>query len=256
MRTSGNTNELMPKLLWIINQLEPLTKDKDNPYFKSKYADHEQAWAATKELLKENELVLTQGGKEGVQMAITANKDGKAESYPTLTVITRITHAPSGQYIETDCPLVLAKADPQGSGSAWTYGRRYGLEGILNMARQDADDDGNKATKPRTSKPPTTKKEPVKKTEGTKLSPEKGISGYISNRKGSISVVGKDGKGKGQLGYLFVMMRKHGVDEGNLREHVNETYEYPEGKAMVRLRDLNTPEMNEVLEWMEEQKSS
>ena len=29
------------------------------------------------------------------------------------------------------------------------------------------------------------------------------------------------------------MMRKHGVDEGNLREHVNETYEYPEGKAMV-----------------------
>ena len=45
----------------------------------------------------------------------------------------------------TAIPLVLAKNDMQGLGSAITYARRYGIMSILNLPTED--DDGNEASK-------------------------------------------------------------------------------------------------------------
>jgi hypothetical protein len=42
-------------------------------------------------------------------------------------------------------PLLLAKSDPQGQGSAITYARRYALMAVLGLVA-DEDDDGNKAS--------------------------------------------------------------------------------------------------------------
>jgi hypothetical protein len=42
--------------------------------------------------------------------------------------------------------LKLAKEDPQGQGSAYTYARRYALAAVLGLAA-DEDDDGNEASK-------------------------------------------------------------------------------------------------------------
>jgi hypothetical protein len=51
----------------------------------------------------------------------------------------------SGEWISGEMFLPLAKGDPQGVGSAITYGRRYGLMAILGMVADD-DDDGNAAS--------------------------------------------------------------------------------------------------------------
>ncbi|HEY3425810.1 MAG TPA: ERF family protein, partial [Negativicutes bacterium] len=62
-----------------------------------------------------------------------------------ITISTILLHN-SGEWMEFE-PLTLkaVKADPQGAGSAITYGRRYALSSILGVA-WDEDDDGNKAS--------------------------------------------------------------------------------------------------------------
>ena len=67
----------------------------------------------------------------------------------------------SGEWIESE-PFTLKsqKVDPQGAGSAVTYGRRYSLSAILGVA-WDTDDDGQAAshaivsTTERKAEPPT-----------------------------------------------------------------------------------------------------
>lgn len=56
------------------------------------------------------------------------------------TLVTRLLHS-SGQWIETVMPLSPAEAGPQAMGSAITYGRRYSIVSLLNIA-SDEDDDG------------------------------------------------------------------------------------------------------------------
>lgn len=51
----------------------------------------------------------------------------------------------SGDMESDTMPLMLAKADAQGLGSAISYGRRYALCAVLNLVA-DADDDGAAAT--------------------------------------------------------------------------------------------------------------
>lgn len=62
----------------------------------------------------------------------------------------RMTHVPSGDFDEEVMPLMCAKPDPQGQGSALTYARRYALLAYLNLAPGD-DDDGLAAS---TGRPP------------------------------------------------------------------------------------------------------
>jgi len=52
--------------------------------------------------------------------------------------------------VSSNVPLVLAKNDMQGMGSAITYARRYGIMSLLNIPAED--DDGNEAS--RSSGPP------------------------------------------------------------------------------------------------------
>ena len=62
----------------------------------------------------------------------------------TVIVETILAHE-SGEWIQSDLCLPLAKHDPQGVGSAVTYGRRYGLAAIVGIVA-DIDDDGNAAS--------------------------------------------------------------------------------------------------------------
>jgi hypothetical protein len=108
-----------------------VAKDKDNPYFKSKYAPLESILPAIKSPLKESGLVFFQ--------APTYLGDNTPALGTTLIDIE------SGEKIETIVPLILAKQDPQGVGSAITYMRRYSLVAILGL-NCDEDDDGNAAS--------------------------------------------------------------------------------------------------------------
>ena len=64
---------------------------------------------------------------------------------PVAHLYTRLIHAESGQWFESQCPLIVSKEDPQGVGSATTYRfRRYSIVSMLNLEQED--DDGNRAS--------------------------------------------------------------------------------------------------------------
>lgn len=105
----------------------PATKDKANPFFKSKYADLEAVWAACRDALHANGIAVIQG-------AMTL--DGKPH------METKLIHV-SGQWMTSFWELTPTKADPQAMGSAITYQRRYSLAAMVGVVTED--DDGNAA---------------------------------------------------------------------------------------------------------------
>jgi hypothetical protein len=58
-----------------------------------------------------------------------------------MGLVTKLTHADSGQWQSSLLVMPLPKADPQGYGSALTYGRRYGLSALIGIVTEE-DDDG------------------------------------------------------------------------------------------------------------------
>lgn len=128
MKTSDSIKEIIPALLKVQGSIGKARKDKDNPFFKSKYADLESVWGACHEQLQENKIVVVQTGSED-----------EGQFY----LITTLIHE-SGEWISSDIPLVMEKETMQGLGSAITYSRRFGLSAILGILQED--DDGNKAS--------------------------------------------------------------------------------------------------------------
>lgn len=131
------------------------TKDKNNPFFHSKYADLAGIWDACRAPLSEYGL------------AVIQTTDGSPDN---VIVFTTLAHS-SGQWIRgkismRPVPVKVSKDDPtlhitpQGIGSALTYARRYGLAAIVGVA--PADDDGNRASGHREA-PAERDKEPASK---------------------------------------------------------------------------------------------
>lgn len=130
MQTSESIGNLAKALAAVQGSLQPAVKDADNPFFKTKYADLSSVWNSCRELLSKNGLAVIQGNSIGL--------DG------TVIVETMLTHT-SGEWVRSELALPLAKHDPQGVGSAVTYGRRYGLAAIIGVVA-DVDDDANHAS--------------------------------------------------------------------------------------------------------------
>lgn len=121
--------ELSAALSKAQGQIEGAAKDTANPFFKSKYADLASVWATCREPLSKNGLSIWQH---------ITHSGGSAY------LVTTILHA-SGERLDDDgVPLMLAKQDMQGLGSALTYARRYGLMAAVGIAPED--DDGNAAS--------------------------------------------------------------------------------------------------------------
>lgn len=108
--------------------MENPTKDKENPFFKSSYADLASGLNAARKALADNKLAVVQTTEHGTD---------------DVTIVTTLMHA-SGQWIRSYLTMRPTKLDPQGVGSAITYGRRYGFFGIVGLAPED--DDGNAAS--------------------------------------------------------------------------------------------------------------
>lgn len=102
-------------------------KDKENPHFRSKYADLASVQSACLEPLRAHNFAVFQPcGRDQVGDyvdTIFAHKGGRMFT--------------SRIYLEVD------KKNMQGLGSAITYARRYGLMGLSGIAPED--DDGNAA---------------------------------------------------------------------------------------------------------------
>lgn len=120
----GNGINLYKKLFQVKLEIGKLLKNEINPFFKSKYFDVNQLIEHVEPLLHKNNLLLLQ-----------PLKDNK--------VISTITDIDTGESVTSEIELPDFQ-DPQKTGSAITYYRRYTLQSLLGL--QAEDDDGNKAT--------------------------------------------------------------------------------------------------------------
>lgn len=139
MRTSEKTSQIAEALINAQGRMEGVVRDSENPFHKNKYASLEAVIATIKPVLQAHDLGFVQF-------------PGKVEN-GCITVTTRIIHI-TGEWIESDAQIPLAKMDAQGAGSAITYGCRYSLMAALGVP--PVDDDAESAVL-RTH-------EPVKKT--------------------------------------------------------------------------------------------
>jgi hypothetical protein len=105
-------------------------KQANNPHFRSKYADLGNVMDACLPALNEAGIALIQPTGE--------DEHGR---YVETTLI----HGESGESLTCRVPLIVAKNDMQGYGSAVTYARRYGLMAMAGIAPED--DDGHAASK-------------------------------------------------------------------------------------------------------------
>jgi hypothetical protein len=127
MEHSESIINLAKALVAFQGKVKDPAKDKDNPFFKSKYVGLDSLLDAVRPVLSECGLGFIQ----------SPSGNGQDISITTLLMHT------SGEWLQSD-PFTLraTKNDAQGTGSAVTYARRYSLSSILGVAWDD-DDDAN-----------------------------------------------------------------------------------------------------------------
>jgi len=104
---------------------KPILKDRENSFFKNKYATIDSVIAAVQEAL----------AVEGVRIAsIPQLKDG------VFVLSVRLVNIETEEFEESIMPLTIGK--PQEQGIAITYARRYAITSMLNLCTED-DNDGN-----------------------------------------------------------------------------------------------------------------
>lgn len=132
MKTSESITKIASALVKAQGELNAVSKDGNNPHFRSKYATLQNIVESTRDTLR----------KHGLAVVQTFNEtDG---TYISLN--TTLLHE-SGEYISGTFSMRPTKADPQGLGSATSYARRYCYSAAIGIVTDD-DDDGNAASQP------------------------------------------------------------------------------------------------------------
>ena len=134
-----NLNE---KLFAIQGEVEVISKDSINPFFKSRYFDINKLLETLKPLLQKHKLLLMQplteiGGKPALSTIIIDTETNDKASFATP---------------------IPENIDPQKMGSAITYFRRHALQSFFAIQSEDfslqaEDDDANLASENKTEVP-------------------------------------------------------------------------------------------------------
>ncbi|PTG54707.1 single-stranded DNA-binding protein [Staphylococcus chromogenes] len=131
MNKSESVVEINKAMVAFRKEVKQPLKDKNNPFYKSKYVPLENVVEAIDEAATPHGLSYTQW----------ALNDGEGR----VGVATMLMHE-SGEYIEYDPVFMNAeKNTPQGAGSLISYLKRYSLSAIFGIT-SDQDDDGNAAS--------------------------------------------------------------------------------------------------------------
>lgn len=133
-------------------------RNRENPFSKSRYATLDAVLEAVAEPLTANGLVLTQWCGD---IETTGAKSDRNQ----MKVYTQIEHAETTEWMRVSVPVPIIKLDPQGIGSAITYGRRYGLKPAVGMP--EIDDDGAAASGQESELRPKRKSSAEAKRDGT-----------------------------------------------------------------------------------------
>lgn len=126
MEKSPTITELSKALTAFQKDIGAISKDSENPFFKSKYASLEN-------IIEKIKTPLAQAGLSFSQFPSGVNQ--------LTTILMHI----SGEYLMAPATMAPKENSPQAQGSAITYMRRYALSAILGLATEE-DDDGNQAT--------------------------------------------------------------------------------------------------------------
>lgn len=110
------------------SEFKPITFDKENPHFKSKYASLSAILKATLPALNAN----------GIAHTSRTVIDGE-----NIIVKAYLIHG-GIPFVRAEWPAGKISTPPQQLGSALTYARRYALQSVLGVAAEE-DDDGNAA---------------------------------------------------------------------------------------------------------------
>lgn len=129
---SDNIDKIFPALFEARTKFVKVKKDRQNTHLKNKYATLDSVLDAITPALTDQGLMVTQGMAEECA-------PGK------MKLITMVIHAESGQWVKYFTEIPIVKNDPQGLGSAMTYGRRYALVSAFGLSQ--ADDDAQLAVK-------------------------------------------------------------------------------------------------------------
>lgn len=131
----------------------PVLKSKDNPFFKSKFADLSACLNAVDDACLAAGIALYQE---------------TSEDATGVTVETVFLHE-SGESLRCGkFHVPAAKQDPQGYGSALTYARRYSLMAACGIASED--DDGNAASR----------------SQSARISPTMGVMDTLSSARQAV----------------------------------------------------------------------
>lgn len=152
MLRSESTAKVAAALAAAQAEIESIGKDSTNPHFRNRYASLDAIMATVRPILARHGIAVVQG--------VTLPETDGARLVG-MAVETQLVHA-SGEWIGSQVFMPVAKSDPQGAGSAITYGRRYGISAALALATDD-DDDGNQASRP-TARPQERTQEPTRKS--------------------------------------------------------------------------------------------
>jgi hypothetical protein len=118
------------------SKLKPISKDAQNPFFKSDYLTLSGILDEVRPLLASCGLALMQPIKVEGERNI---------------LVTRIIHESGDEYVSE---MILPQLqDAQKFGSLITYYKRYQLQAMLGVSTSDEDDDGNHATDKQSAKP-------------------------------------------------------------------------------------------------------
>jgi hypothetical protein len=148
VRFSTELDKIAPALVALQADCPAVRKESSNPHFKSKYASLDAILDVVKPVANKHGIAIIQG-------------DPEADTEGRLSVGTRLLHN-SGQWVENAFTMPVERQNPQGIGSAITYGRRYSLGAILAIATDD-DDDANAGSQKPAAKAATPATKPAAK---------------------------------------------------------------------------------------------
>lgn len=126
MKTSETTKHIFAAMVQAQRTCGKLEKTGKNAHLRTSYSTLDDILRA---LL---------GPATAAGLAIMQYVDGE-------NLATRVVHGESGEWVETQTPMMIAKRDAQGMGSAMTYARRYALSAMFALNDSQFDDDGEGA---------------------------------------------------------------------------------------------------------------
>lgn len=211
---SASIGELAKALVKAQATMPVAQKSKDNPFFKSKYADLPALIHVSRNCLTDNGLSVSQ-----VMIPI----DGQ-------TVMKTILMHTSGEWVASYYPIHPVKNDPQSLGSAVSYARRYSYAPAIGLVTDDAeDDDGNAASASMVSAP---SREP-QKTPSNSFNPPRHESKMAQHPNAPISAtepidrlpyVASECVTERQIKRLYAILRGSGWTELQMDQYIEQAF--------------------------------